>query len=552
MTEPGQPLPAFLSDLTFSIDGHELQAFPSPDDPELLHLHVAGKRYSRVGLFVRLEAKTAEVKCSQALTKYKDGEERCYLAFDPDYPTPTEAGPFEDWVRYELIKDIDRMLAWHIEGNTPEHFATDNRDHYLALCRDFAALPNFGMTHFGERSFLYDMLGAVYRIATTGTVTEADGTVFERFYRARDENELRYTEQLAEIGINIAQSVLPNMPEELQVGIAKRVAELFAPHEAQTEPLSTSTLWYLVKPIVDSPRLFRALAQPYLLKLCKTAELAHVLSAAFESFPDEAEVYIKHGLSLRPESISLLIAAETFYLQTANKDILAQIRSRISALGITPSDSTDVQKWIDRYTHLTNDFQYFDPETDPVKTVPELLEIEAKLNQHWFRLLQQTTPLARSALEEELISQNRFLSAGSSSVVGWLRNQHRYQEVVDYMMPLQAQGDLCVLRHKTYHLGFENFLSNGLSCFLDSQDEEHILQAVQLVDALEPILIPWKSGDIFYALGCIAARAGQTQRALTYARQAIEKGQSIKWMAQDTDFRSIWEHPDFIELTQAS
>jgi hypothetical protein len=87
---------------------------------------------------------------------------------------------------------------------------------------------------------------------------------------------------------------------------------------------------------------------------------------------------------------------------------------------------------------------------------------------------------------------------------------------------------------------------------LDSQDEEHILQAVQLVDALEPILIPWKSRNILYALGCIAARAGQTQRALTYARLAIEEGQSIKWMAEDTDFQSIWKHPDFIELTQAS
>jgi len=552
MTESGRPLPAFLSDLTFSINGNDLVAFPLQDDPEILHLHVRCNRYTDVGLFVRLKQKTAEVKCSQAITTYKRGKEMCYVAWDPNYPTPTDAGPFEDWVRFQLIKDIDRMLAWHIEGNIRKFPIMENRDHYVSFCKDFAALPNFDMTHHAERSFIYEMLGAVHRVVTAGTVTETDEAIFERFTEAREQNNLAFSEDLAEACFNIALCVLPTIPKPLRVSIEKRVAELFTPHEASADEMSSEYLWRIVKPIMGSPKAFREQAHPHLLKLCTTTELCHVLVAAFQKFPDEAEMYIHHGLSLKPESVSLLIAAETFYLQTTENEILDHIRDRIRAFGVRPNGSTNVQAWIDRYTHLTNDFQYFKPKTNTTETVPELLEIEASLNQHWMGLVHQIHPLAREAFQKELITQNRFLSAGSSSVVGWLRNEHRYQEVVDYMMPLQADGELCLLRHKTYPRGFESFLSNGLSCFLDSQEEEHIGQALQLVGAIEPILSPWQTGDVLYALGCIAARAGETQRALTYVRQAIEKGESIESMAKDPDFRSIWEHPDFIELTQAS
>jgi len=548
MSVIGQPLPDFLSDLAFSLDGHPLQSFPMAEDPDVFHLRIANDTHLNTGLFVRFKGKSAEVKCSQAITRYKRGKEWFYGAWDPNYPTPRDAEPFEEWVRHELIKDIDRMLAWHIERNTRKHPIAENKEYYASFCEDFAALPEFQMTHHNERSFLYKMLGAVHRSLQSGTTTRADEDIFEHYFEAREKNTFSYTEDLAESCFQIALCVLPSIPTTLQMGIEKQVAKKFAYYAALPEDLLPQNLWILAKPIARFPKAYREAAHPYLLQLCKSGPLCQVLVAAFKAFPEEAELYIQQGLSLKPESISLLIAAETFYLQTDKTALLTNIRSRISAMGVPAVDSTNVQDWIDRYTSLANDFLYFKPKTEAEKTGPELLDLEAKLNQHWAKIIPQSSPLSRAAIEQELIQQSRFLSAGSASVVGWLRNQGRYQEVVDYMMPLQSQEILCILRHKSNPRGFEGFLSNGLSCFLDSQEDEHIEQAIQLVGVIESVISPWKHGNILYTLGCIAARAGQTQRALEYVRQAIEKGESIEAMAKDTDFESIWAHPEFKEL----
>jgi len=548
MTVTGRSLPDFLSDLTFSIGGNTLQAFPMADDPEVLHLKLEGDSSDNTGVFVRQKGKTAEVKCSQAITRYQRGKERVYGAWDPHYPTPRDAEPFKEWVRNELIKDIDRMLSWHIERHTRKYPIAENTERYLNFCKDFAELPDFEMNHPHERSFLFKMLGSVHRVRQSGVVSKTEEANFAKYIQARDNNAFDYTESLAESCFNIALCLLPTIPAALQASLEDKVATMFEPYQDSHEDLSPQQLWLLAKPIVYSPKAFRDLAHPQLLKLCTSGPLSHVLAAALKEFPQEAELYIQHGLSLKPESISLLIAAETFYLQTDKKKVLANIRARISALGVNAADSTNVQEWIDRYTHLANDFQYFKPQTNSDETAPELLELETKLNQHWMKIVPERPSLARAAIQQELIEQSRFLSAGSGSVVGWLRNQHRYQEVVDYMMPLQEERELCLLRHKSNPRGFEGFLSNGLSCFLDSQKEEHIVQALQLVNGIEDVLSPWKYGDILYALGCIAARAGQTQRALTYVRQAIEKGESIEAMAKDPDFQSLWENPDFIAL----
>ena len=121
-------------------------------------------------------------------------------------------------------------------------------------------------------------------------------------------------------------------------------------------------------------------------------------------------------------------------------------------------------------------------------------------------MLTEATSLSRSAVEKRLIEQHRFVSAGSASVCGWMRNQKRYQEVIDYMMPLCNQKEICFLRHKSDPLGFEAFINNGLSCFLDSQNDTHIGQA--LLNVLNTCI---RSGGL-NTFACITARAGAIDR----------------------------------------
>ena len=115
----------------------------------------------------------------------------------------------------------------------------------------------------------------------------------------------------------------------------------------------------------------------------------------------------------------------------------------------------DIQLMIDRYTHLTNDFRYFNPKSDPEVTGPELLELEHQLNHYWLGTLPERTCLSRQLVEQRLITENRFLSAGSASYLGWLRTKGRHQEVVDELMKMKGDGALVTLRNKSNPWGFE-------------------------------------------------------------------------------------------------
>lgn len=212
----------------------------------------------------------------------------------------------------------------------------------------------------------------------------------------------------------------------------------------------------------------------------------------------------------------------------------------------------NIQQMINRYTRLCNDYQYFKPATNTKQTAPELLKLEAKLNAYWFGRLPDRTCLSRSVLENQLIEQQRFLSSGSASIVGWKRNNRKYQEVVDYMMPLLKQKELCVLRHKSNAWGFEAFLNNGLSCFLDSQNKQHIAQAMKLLNMLEGCIPKWHTRMIAYTFACITARAGEIDRCFGYIDDAIANGDSIHSMMKDSDFANVQNHPTFKAMMNAA
>jgi hypothetical protein len=319
------------------------------------------------------------------------------------------------------------------------------------------------------------------------------------------------------------------------------------------DELSIDYAQYLVNNLKNLGSKERVLHHPHLLKVCTTAALCHTMAAGFFAWPKEAEIYLTQGLSFKPDNISLLLIAETFYQTHPNPQKLSDIKARIKAMDVKKGTEDDVQDLIDRYTQLCNDYQYFSPSTNSKKTAPELLALEARLNAHWFGTLPEQTSMYRPIVEQQLIIQKRFLSSGSASIVGWMRNNGRYQKVVDYMMPLCTQLELCTLRHKANSQGFEAFLSNGLSCFLDSRDESHIPLGIQIMDAMESVIPEWEHEDIFYAFGCMAARAKQVDRAFRYIKKAIEFDKDIiQHMAQDRDFENIHSDPDFLILLRAS
>lgn len=113
-----------------------------------------------------------------------------------------------------------------------------------------------------------------------------------------------------------------------------------------------------------------------------------------------------------------------------------------------------------------------------------------------------------------------------------------------------ADEELSRLRHATHARAFETFLNNALGSFLDSGDEAHLQEALELVTRLEGFLILGATSDVLYQVACVLARAGEAQRALDYVERAVDKGESIGVMAEDSDFASLVDEPRFVGLRE--
>ena len=419
----GRPLPKFLHDLEFTLDGKTLQMFSEPTQPGFQYFALESQSHSSTGLFVDFERGVGEARCSQALTRYVGGYETTYTAWDEgDCPEDYPAGSFEEWVRAHLKKDIERLLSWHLEGIMRQYPVKAHVDVYQRLCADYAGVPAQVYRQYSERRPLFEMLSTVHEVGQRGVVSAEHEDVFAAFLKSQSSATHGYTRQLNEYGYSIALTLLPVMPKVLKADFLSQVDAQFASSESAPEGITPEDMMRLARRHAESAECIRVVAEPRLMALCTDPNRAHIVFSNLQSLPAEARWFLEHGLSLKPENISLLIAAESFFIEHSEPTRLKAIQERIQALGVAPSSSDNVQDWIDRYTYLSNDFRCFQPRTDSEQTGPELVELEARLNRYWLSRLPGGKAPTCPSIEHELMSQKRFLSAGSAGYVGWLRS----------------------------------------------------------------------------------------------------------------------------------
>ena len=59
-------------------------------------------------------------------------------------------------------------------------------------------------------------------------------------------------------------------------------------------------------------------------------------------------------------------------------------------------------------------------------------------------------------------------------------------------------------------------------------------------------MLPLAYDDAPYNLACVAARAGQVDRAIEFIQTGIKNGVCIRTMSQDKDLKNVWTHPVFL------
>ena len=484
MTHQAHPLPAYLSDLTFCLNGQTLKVHPPSEDQRLSHIGLVPSPTGDVGVFLSAEEERAEVRCSQALIRYNQGYETCFIAWDDANPVPEKVGSFEGWLRGHVLRDIDRILRWAVEelGEDPGGFAGEAA---AQLCADMSDLPDLPFSHTHHCGALFKMLGAVHRISERGRISGEDEQAFEAFRLWSESTPHRGNRALADTALRLALDRLVERPKALEQLIQARAEALLAPCRSPENRLETDAFLQLVSELANEPAAVQKLAHSALLEHCTDSKRTHACLVAFLDSPAVAHAFADHGLRQKDAGMSFLVVAEGLYQGNPNAiGELQEVRSRIEALGASPQSSENVQEWIDRYTRLANDYRFFHPKTKTRETGPELLDLEKRLNAYWLSLLPSENAPSCPPIEEELTAQRRFVS-GSAGYLGWLRDKRRYAEVGEAMASMPSDGRLHHLRHRSSPLSFEALLNNGMGALLDSRDKGLLRLALA-------ILTPWR------------------------------------------------------------
>ena len=208
-------------------------------------------------------------------------------------------------------------------------------------------------------------------------------------------------------------------------------------------------------------------------------------------------------------------------------------------------EEREVLKQIQRYQALHRDWQCYRPSaSDPLAEGEVFLELEAAINRHWRGHLDREQGLTRDAIASQLTQDGRFLSGASTTVLGWMRDQHLYDAVVERFCAQMLDVELLELQYRSQQPSFECLVNNALGAFLDSGVEVHIDRAMACVDTLETFA-QWQGRDVLYQIACVLSRAGHLDRALASLEAAVDRGASMHHILRDTDLAAVRTHPDF-------
>jgi len=208
-------------------------------------------------------------------------------------------------------------------------------------------------------------------------------------------------------------------------------------------------------------------------------------------------------------------------------------------------EEREVLKQIQRYQALHRDWKCYRPSaSDPLAEGEAFLELEAAINRYWRGHLDREQGLTRDAIASRLTQEGRFLSGASTTVLGWMRDQHLYDAVVERFCAQMQDAELLQLQYRSQQPSFECLVNNALGAFLDSGVEAHIERAMECVDTLETFA-QWRSRDALYQIACVLSRAGQLNRALVSLEAAVERGASMRHILRDNDLAAVRTHPDF-------
>lgn len=545
-----QSLPAFLSDLHFTLGGRDLALHPSPDDPGWFWVGLEPPESDgEWGLHIHLDQRRGGRTDSQTTQVFRDGCLQVHVRHLHD-PVGTPMS-FESWARCCVAELIHQLVNHHVEGVFEEAKDASPEERVRRverLCRDLAALGRLPETPGRSSQLLCDMHAALLSAHERGGMIDEEAHTIEAFIEASDGCPL--ARHLRDRTVEHAAVLLPEpLPAPIHALLADQAQAALADllKRARLRPRDLAN----AGPFLGrQPPHLRAAFHALLLPRCGTAALCVTLALSMSADPNLACLYVEKGLSIAPDHRLLhavaweLVNADGFDVaRGSGPAVAASVRSqppRDADAG--PSASlADAEAWRAQYDALLPAVLYARNEPDKGGKDQQLIALEARINRFWMAMLPPRDDPAWGETVEVVCALSRLQARGSEAYVRWLRCHRRFEEAIDHFLADRGDRTQLDLRLRSDWHG-DDYLAQALSCMLDTQQPEHIELAMKVVEELA-LDRRWERGDVPYALACIASRAGQVDRALAYAQQAATHGMDVPQMVSDPDLANLMADP---------
>ena len=513
-----RPLPNILSDLRLTLEGRELKLHSVPWDEGMWSIGLETPEDSW-GLFVDLEQERGRHHDSQTVEQHHGGQTYEHVRHLHDAQGTPQ--PFNEWLRERATKHVHHLVQGHVDKTyyrLAKQADSSSIERIIAMCRDIAALPPLPPVEWLNTQSLCDALTALIRAHDRGQMSQEEAETIRGFLD--DSNEPPYRQHLRDKTIQHAFVLLPEaIPSPLRDYLeetARREVDRYT-REAEITVDHVATLGRLLD---LQPEHLRPIYTDAITPMINTADLCFAMATALSAHRVDALDYTLRGLKLSPRHPGLLRLSK---LLRDTPEVLAD-------------SANQEQQYEALIPTVLNEIR--SPNLDG--NDERLLNAEASLNRFWMSMLPPRSDPGWGETVEVLCTQGRFKARGSEAYLRWCRVQGLNNQGVDYFVDRVRNVELTELQSRSdWHCS--DYLAQGFSCMLDTQDPEHIQQALDIIDALEPVLT-WERDAIFYALACITSRAGQLERALGYAKQSIELGHDVQPMFSDPDFANLMEH----------
>ena len=521
------PLPDFLADLQLSLAGKPLALHPVSWDQGMYAVALDAPEGSW-GLFVDLEQERGRHHDSQTVEEYKQGSVYGHVRSLHDHVGTPKA--FEDWLRERVTKLIHQLVGRHIDGTydrLEQEGVAATASTLAAMCHEIAALPPLPKVEpFGCQP-ICDALAAILKAHERGTMQD-DEAATVRFF-LDEYNEPAFRKHLRDQTIRHAFVLLPDViPHPVRDYLEASAREQFDKYTNGSK-LTVENTASIGRLLELQPAHLRPIYNDFIVPRCDNAALCFAMATTLSADPAVAARYAEMGRQHEPTHVGLSRFTEILRTHpTAFQEAADQAKAYEA---LWPKVLNEAN---------TSDLQGNDE---------KLLEVEAWLNRFWMELLPPRHDPSWEEIVETLCAQVRFKARGSEAYLTWCRYQGREDEGVDYFLRCVDDLDRTQLQHRSdWHCG--PYLAQAFSCMLDTQRPEHIEQALEVIARLESVLT-WKNQHVFYALACIASRAGQLERALGYAKQSVDLGHDAAPMLTDPDFNNLMADPHSESILRA-